>query len=154
MKHLRILLLVCLTLSFLTSGAQKKKHVKIHGHVTYTHIYKGGAKPTEEILQSCCQPMPFANRKLYIKTNYYSRPLKIIQTDSNGNYRTCIRKGAYNIYINNEVNPESEKELVDGKMKEKEWLTSPYAVIKTDEQESHEINFALKERINTEILPP
>lgn len=151
----RSCLLVLFLFFFICSSAQRKKKLRITGQVTYTQLYKGGARPTEEILQQCCQPQPWRGKKIYIKKNYYSKELSVIHTDSTGNFDVCLREGTYNIYISNEKNKSLSKEIEQGKGDEqKKWLTEPYATIIVSRDGERNFRIELKERRNTEVPLP
>jgi hypothetical protein len=154
MKKLIVLLLLTFNTLYSTN-AQSRKKIKITGEVTFTGLYKGGARPTEEMLQKCCTPKAWSNKKLYLKKNYYSKALYTLQTDSSGKFKSCVREGVYNLYMNNEINDSLSSELENQKDNEEmQWLTNPYAVIEVKKKGDRFFDIQLKERRNNEIPPP
>lgn len=146
MKTMRTLFLSVLILFSSASNAQSKKKIRIYGHITYASVYKGGAKPTEEILKKCCQPEPYAGKKLYLKENYYSKPIAVLETDAEGNFKKCLREGSYNIYLENEIKPDIREE--------DETAKAPYGVLELKRDGKKEFYFDFKERRNSGLPKP
>lgn len=152
----KILLLLLLSSFMLNdTDAQSRKKIKISGTVTYTHIYKGGARPTDEILQQCCSPQLYADKKLYLKENYYSKVIYTLQTDSAGRFNACVRPGKYKLYLNNDFNTEKSNALNAGKGDEQmQWLTDPYFEMEVTRKGERNFTIDIRERMNDEIPKP
>jgi len=154
MKKIMILLLFSVS-TYFDVDAQSRKKIKISGDVTFTHIYKGGAAPSDEVLQRCCSPKKYAGKKLYVKKNYYSKVLYTIQTDSSGRFTACLRAGKHKLYLNNEINEAKSEALNSGKGDEQMlWLTEPYYELEVTKNGERHFIIGLRERMNDEIPKP
>ena len=151
MKKIQSVIFVLL-LSFSGYGQSVCKKVNIKGKVTFTAIYKGGARPTPEVLEACCQPKPMANAKLYLKKNYYSPAQYIITTGAEGNFKKRVKQGSYNVFLKNEVDDVKAKEIAGGKTDQNNaWLTEPYFVMNVVSLKSFTID--IRERRDPNEIP-
>lgn len=150
------LLITCLLFVFSNyASGQCGRKIAVTGKVTFERIYKGGARPTPEMLVLCCSPRPYSNASLYLKKNYYSEDTILIHTDSAGTFNAKLKPGRYHIYISNEFNKEKSALLEAGKYDDQQkWLTEPYATLEIKKKGERNFTLSLKERMNNEILPP
>lgn len=155
MKKIQPLVFVfCMLIFFASKGQSVCKKVTINGKVTFTGIYKGGARPTPEVLEACCQPRPMANAKLYLKKNYYSRVKYIITTDAAGNFKKRVKQGLYKLFLNNEVDDVKAKEIDSGKADPNNaWITDPYFVINVVPEKSFSFTIDILERRDRNEIP-
>ena len=109
------LLIFSLILLIAVSGSSQSHNnkVTIKGHATFTAVYKGGARPTPEVLEACCSKRPMANATLYLKKNYYSRLQCTITTDNNGGFQKRLRPGKYNVFLKNERDDKKANDLAN-----------------------------------------
>ena len=77
----------------------KNKKVVVSGTVQRTGVYCGGARPTDEILQSIMEPKPLSGKKLFVKkgkTNDLSKTAILeFTSDSLGNFSITLPPGDY-----------------------------------------------------------
>lgn len=155
MKKIQPLIFVLLFLISISGNSQSVcKKTTINGKVSFTAIYKGGARPSPEVLERCCQPKPLANAKLYLKKNYYSPVQYYITTDSEGNFRKRLKQGTYNMFLKNEVDAVKAKEIADGKSNQNNAsLTEPYFVLQVTSGKNSFFNIDLRERRDPNEIP-
>ena len=153
MKQLQLFIIVFLfPLSNYAQSVCKK--VTINGQVTFTAIYKGGARPTPEVLEACCQQHPLANTKLYLKKNYYGDVQYVITTDTAGIFKKRVKQGMYKVFLKNEVNAVKVKEIAGGKIDQNNaWLTEPYYVLNVVPGKSFSFTIDIRERRDPNEIP-
>ena len=148
MRH-SILFFLCFIIAYPASYGCGKL---VKGIVTYHPLYHVGARPTPEILAACCSPRPLANHTLYIKENYYSKPLYIINTDSVGMFRLKMRKGNYNLYLENTEDKRKASHFSTEQSDSISWRTNPYFTFHVASDTSI-IELTIQER-HDPTLPP
>lgn len=146
-----IILLLLLAKSFTGICQSSTCKVTVKGKVMYTFAYKGGARPSPELLEACCQPRPMFNATLYLKKNYYSPLQYVIKTDDEGNFKKRLRPGLYKVFLKNEIDEARAAELSSGKIDQNNaWITEPYYVIKVVPGETSFFDIAIRERLSPE----
>ena len=117
----------------------------------FSFVYKGGARPTPEVMEACCQPRPMFNATLYLKKNYYSTVDYIIKKDDEGNFKKKLKPGLYKVFIKNEIDEIKSAEIASGKIDQNNvWLTEPYYVLSVIPDENAFFEIAIKERLTPE----
>lgn len=153
-KYSSIIILIFILFSSTSFGQKPCKKVIISGKVTYRALYKGGARPTPEVLEACCQAQPMSNAKLYLKRNYYSLIKYIITTDSLGNFKKRVKEGEYRVFLKNETDVVKAKEIESGKVDPNNtWVTDPYYVINVVAKKSFRFTLDLVERRDPNEIP-
>ena len=145
------LLIFSLILLITVSGSSQSHNnkVTIKGHATFTAVYKGGARPTPEVLEACCSKRPMANATLYLKKNYYSRLQCTITTDKNGDFQKCLRPGKYNVFLKNERNDKKANDLANGKVdKTAVRKTEPYFILEVTNSTNATFEIDILERVD------
>lgn len=83
--------------SILLSATPKKYSVVIE--LTHTSSYCGGAAPSDELINELNTPVPYANKKLYLKkgsvNTLESKMIKEVVSDSLGRIRLSLIPGKY-----------------------------------------------------------
>lgn len=90
-------LILCLSFTSFCLAQKKGETMTIHGTVTITTDYCGGAAPSEEMLQQLSTPRPAIRKVILVKYGKANaenlRVVKRIVTDSNGNFSVILKKG-------------------------------------------------------------
>ena len=153
-KNYILLFILCCLFSIKGNGQKACKKVTVSGKVTFTALYKGGARPSPEVLEACCQPRPMANSKLYLKKNYYSPVQYIINTDSSGNFKRKVKQGLYKMYLKNEIDATKAKEIASGKINQNDaWITEPYFVMEAVPGKDLFFTIDIRERRDRNEIP-
>jgi hypothetical protein len=122
--------------------SKKAKKVAIYGHINFIPVYKGGIRPTDEMMKACCSPRPLANKTIYIKKSYYSKPCGTLHTDTAGNFSIKITPGNYNLYFENETSKPAQERSCE------EWLTRAQAVIEVQSKNNKKFDLVIREALN------
>ena len=145
-------LLIFSLILFITVSGSSQSHnnkVTIKGHATFTAVYKGGARPTPEVLEACCSKRPMANATLYLKKNYYSRLQCTITTDKNGDFQKRLRPGKYNVFLKNERNDKKANDLSNGKVDNTAVRkTEPYFILEIAKSSNTSFEIDIQERVD------
>jgi hypothetical protein len=97
-------------LAFMNVSATKKtktKWVLVHGMVTQTADYCGGAMPSDEMLEQLKSPKPLADKELFIQIGVRNKPsrkgqntfYKKVMTDKNGAFTVKLKSGLTYCFI-------------------------------------------------------
>ena len=76
----------------------------VKGTLTFTNQYCGGARPSEEILAEHDRPQNFVSTTFYLKRKKGGKVIYKIVTDSEGNFKKCIKPGKYFLYMSKYYN--------------------------------------------------
>ena len=101
----RLVFLFCLfnTLFFEAGATKQRPLIAIHGHITETSDYCGGAMPSKEKLALLKTPHALAQKTIYIKkgkaNSSSSVVLKKVMTDEEGNFTVMLKAGEDYIFV-------------------------------------------------------
>ncbi|MCS6904938.1 MAG: hypothetical protein RML72_05040 [Bacteroidia bacterium] len=77
----------------------RKQEVNISLQIYFRSEYCGGARPTDEILQSLEEKLPYAQKYVYLRigrqNNNIESPYKILKTDKNGKVKVKLPPNTY-----------------------------------------------------------
>lgn len=128
----------------------QNKTVIIKGKVTQTTRYCGGARPTQEMLDQMAIPVPYPNKKFYIRkgsTNDLAcKVIKSFSTDSIGLFSIYLEPGTYSIILDEQVRALNLKDykfaniVVDDKCLQ-EWWKKPYYILEVKDKNNVELDF-------------
>ena len=155
-KHTLLIFSLILFITVSGSCQSHNNRVTIKGHATFTAVYKGGARPSPEVLEACCSKRPMANATLYLKKNYYSRLQCTITTDKNGDFQKRLRPGKYNVFLKNERNDKKANDLSDGKVDNTAVRkTAPYFILEIAKSSNISFEIDILERVDfTQMMVP
>jgi hypothetical protein len=109
-----LLLLLGFTNCSTAQKTHKAKQYAVHGTITQTRSYCGGARPSDEMLEKLNTPRPLPGIKLYVRSGNTNQLKKRIQrtivADSAGNFVIHLPPGTYCIIQEEQIkklNPES-----------------------------------------------
>ena len=110
----------------------------ISGKVTRSFAYCGGANPPQEVLKSLATPVPYPNKKFYLrKGKVNSIKAGIVSgfmTDSQGNFSFEVPPGIYAIILEEQlevihVNTWNKPNLQIDEKCLREWWVKPYKIL-------------------------
>lgn len=157
MKNTIIFIFFFVSTKCFCQATVRSYYVHTKGKVFIVQAYKGGAPPTEEMLENLRKPVPLKNEKLFLKKSYYSNKVFILQTDSSGNFDLSIKPGVYNIYLSDEKS--AEKKSIDRKDEQKicdeKFKTRSYGTLRVLRKSNYPFEITIEEVVNPCLpLPP
>lgn len=110
-----LLLLLLTGCSSIKNSSSNDAKITIHGIVTKSGSYCGGARPTDEMLEQIERSIPYADLKLYIrKGNRNSLDSPVIDstiTNEKGEFKLELNSGSYVLLFKNQLDKSIFNEL-------------------------------------------
>jgi hypothetical protein len=141
------------------------KGFAISGHITQTHAYCGGARPSEEMLKSYTTPKPFPGKKLYIRSgtenSLKKKVLREVIADSAGHFSLRLPPGTYCIIQEEQVkklDPEHFRQKANKNLKLneeclKQWWDKCFMTFEVKDADKSDLNINFYIPCFTEGIP-
>ena len=126
------------------SGA---KTFRVTGSATQTSVYCGGARPSDEMMESYSRPKPYPKKKLVVQMagDHRALPLQVVTNDS-GYFFLDLPAGTYRIFQEEQMNPPALSSLnkpgfvhIDSVCFEK-WKIEPLSEIVLSDRDTVSVN--------------
>ena len=103
---MRYLLISFFVTSSIIAFAKKEKLYAVHGAITQTSSYCGGAAPPQEMLERLSRPQPYANQVYYIgKIGKKKSTFQKITSDTLGAFLLQLPVGKYVVFSAEKMKP-------------------------------------------------
>jgi hypothetical protein len=158
MKYLTVVIVLILNTLSEKNCERKYASKTVHtlsGHVQQRSLYCGGARPTQQMIDSLTKLVPYPNKSFYVKkgttNSIEEKVIESFTTDQRGYFSIELPAGTYAIILEEQLKEIDPKKYQTAHQKVDiqcllAWWQKPYAVVEVGNQSTDSLQFLFTHR--------